>query len=147
MSITARERACYRSSVRLQSVRGSQRRLASSSGAKPVPYRRIPLTSPNACLNAVPRAIAVSCVSAGRDEGARSRCDYETGKRKFGLISRMVVVDLEIAFGLERESHSAVLREGVVHLCIMGTCRSHFESGLHHDENVRDRGSQSRSRH
>ena len=34
----------------------------------------------------------------------------------------MVVVDLEIAFGLERERHSAVLREGVVHLRIMGTC-------------------------
>lgn len=33
----------------------------SSRGANPVPYRRIPRSSPSACLKAVPRAIAVSC--------------------------------------------------------------------------------------
>jgi hypothetical protein len=35
-----------------------------------------------------------------------------------GLISRVVVVDPEITFGLERERHSAVLGKGVVHLCV-----------------------------
>lgn len=93
-------------------------RLASSSGAKPVPYRRIPLTSPSASLNAVPSAIAVSCVSAEWDEDARSCWDY--GNEEWGgwggLISCMMVIDPEIAFGLERERHSAVFRKGIVHL-------------------------------
>ena len=38
---------------------------ASSRGACPVPYLRMPFTSPRACLKAVPRAIAQSC--AGRE--------------------------------------------------------------------------------
>jgi hypothetical protein len=38
----------------------------SSSGAKPVPYRRMPRTSPSACLNAVPNAIALSCAQKVR---------------------------------------------------------------------------------
>jgi hypothetical protein len=33
-----------------------------------------------------------------------------------GLISCVVVVDPEIALGLERERHSAVLGKGIVHL-------------------------------
>lgn len=36
--------------------------LTSSRGANPVPYRLIPRTSPKACLNTVPRAIALSCM-------------------------------------------------------------------------------------
>ena len=40
----------------------------------------------------------------------------ETRNREGGLISCMVVIDPEIAFGLERERHSAVFRKGIVHL-------------------------------
>ena len=36
--------------------------LTSSRGANPVPYRLIPRTSPKAFLNAVPRAMALSCM-------------------------------------------------------------------------------------
>jgi len=38
------------------------------------------------------------------------------------LISCVVVVDPEIAFGLERERHSAVLGKGVVHLVCVRAC-------------------------
>jgi hypothetical protein len=39
------------------------------------------------------------------------------------LISCVVVVDPEIAFGLERERHPAVLGKGVVHLCVHACIR------------------------
>lgn len=42
-------------------MRSREGRRTSSSGAKPVPYLRMPRTSPRACLNAVPSAIAESC--------------------------------------------------------------------------------------
>lgn len=53
----------------------------SSRGANPVPYRRMPRTSPNACLNAVPRAMALSCEvlqhgKPGPKEMVRGDCTY-----------------------------------------------------------------------
>ena len=60
MSITARDNAYTGSSEQFSLVRSGER--TSSNGAKPVPYLLIPRTSPRASLNAVPSAIAVSCV-------------------------------------------------------------------------------------
>ena len=48
-----------------------------------------------------------------------------------GLISCVVVVDPEIAFGLEREGHSAVLGKGLVHLCVRACV--HVDHGGHVD--------------
>jgi hypothetical protein len=59
ISITARERA---SIERLAWQDGRMRVLrTSSSGAKPVPYLRIPRSSPRAFLKTAPRAMALSC--------------------------------------------------------------------------------------
>jgi hypothetical protein len=75
-----------------------------------VPYRLIPRTSPSACLKAVPRAIAESCVSASRSAYVRER------GRGAGRIGSVVVINPEITLGLERERHAAVLCERGVHL-------------------------------
>jgi hypothetical protein len=65
------------------------------------------------------------------------------------LIGCMVVVYPEVAFCLERERHAAVLRKGVVHLCmhvIVDLSVSVRESVLGSVGNIRDRGNQSRWR-
>lgn len=69
-------------------------RRASSKGAKPVPYRRMPRTGPRACLKAEPSAMAESC----RGKWARDR---HAGEME--LICRVVVVYPEIALALEGE--------------------------------------------
>lgn len=82
----------------------------SSRGANPVPYRRMPRTSPSACLNAVPRAIALSCVTR-RDK-------YAKALPRWGivLICGVVVVDVQVTLALHRERHAAVFGERMVHL-------------------------------
>jgi len=66
----------------------------SSSGAKPVPYRLMPRTSPKASLNAVPRAMALSCMV---DSGSQQR--NEIGVR----ICSVMIVNPEISFAFERQ--------------------------------------------
>lgn len=87
-------------------------RLTSSSGAKPVPYLRMPRTSPRACLNAVPSAIAESCA----DQNTVSTSPLCTVVGRSRLICRVVVVDVQVALARHLERHARVLRERMEHL-------------------------------
>lgn len=84
--------------------------LTSSSGAKPVPYRFMPRTSPRAVLKAVPNAMALSCAygSGWTIHNLRIRICI--------LICSMVVIDPEVTITLYCQGHPAMFCESGVHL-------------------------------
>lgn len=62
----------------------------------------MPRTSPRACLNAAPSAIALSCVA--RMKGKPNQQEGDRAESK--LICGMVVVDVQIAFATQLERHA-----------------------------------------
>jgi hypothetical protein len=84
--------------------------LTSSKGAKPVPYRLMPRTSPRACLKAVPSAMALSCAYGS------GWITHYLGLGIRILICSMVVINPEIAFTLHGQGHPAVFCQSGVHL-------------------------------